>query len=292
MTQGVKQGCILSPLLFNIFLSDLPESLGQGDCRPVYIDGTKSLNSLLWADDLLILSETEQGLRKMLGNLEEYTKTNTIEVNLDKTKCMIFNKTGRLIGRNFWFGNNKLAMVREYKYLGFLIIPSLNLHTTLADLRDRGLRAYGSLKSKLGCLFRKHICTTIHLFDSLVKPILLYASDFWGCLKLPRTNPVENLHIKFCKELLGLGIHATNLGVMLELGRYPLTIFGKKNSVKNWERIAQIKKANPILTNSYHNSVGTGWAFSVKDYFSRIGLGDIFQNTPLQLEKHLTCAYF
>ena len=141
VTRGVKQGCILSPLLFNIFLADLPESLGQGDCRPVYIDGNKSLNSLLWADDLLILSETEQGLRNMLGNLVKYTKKNTIEVNMDKTKCMIFNKTGRLIGRNFWFGHNKLAMVAEYKYLGFLITPSLNLHTVFADLRDRDLRA-------------------------------------------------------------------------------------------------------------------------------------------------------
>ena len=174
----------------------------------------------------------------MLENLEKYTKTNMIEVNLDKTKCMIFNKTGRLIGRNFWFGNKKIEMVREYKYLGFLVTPSLNLYTALTDLRDRGLRAYGALKTKLGDLFRKYPLTTIHLFDSLVKPILLYASDFWGCLKLPLVNPVENIHMKFCKELLGVGIHTTNLGVLLELGRMPLTIYGKKNAAKNWERIA------------------------------------------------------
>ena len=153
----------------------------------------------------------------MLENLEEYTTTNLIEVNLDKTKCMIFNKTGRLIGRNFWFRDKKLGMVRENKYLGLLITP-FNIHTALADLRDRGLRAYGALKTKLGDLFRKHILTTTHLFDSLVKPILLYASDFWGCLKPPRTNPVEGLHIKFCKELLGVGTYTTNLGVLLELG--------------------------------------------------------------------------
>jgi hypothetical protein len=116
INQGVKQGCIISPLLFNIFLSDLPEQLNHGDKRPVQIDETEYLNSLIWADDLLILSETEKGLNNMLKNLMEYTDRNLMQVNLDKTKCMIFNKTGRLIRRSFKFGNTSLEMVKEYKY--------------------------------------------------------------------------------------------------------------------------------------------------------------------------------
>ena len=60
---------------------------------------------------------------------------------------MIFNKTGRLMRRNFWFENKKVEVVREYKYLGFLITPSLNLTSALVDLKDRGLRAYGALRA-------------------------------------------------------------------------------------------------------------------------------------------------
>jgi len=123
INQGVKQGCILSPLLFNIFLADLPDNLNHGDTRPVWISETKSLNSLIWADDLLILSETESGLNTLLKNLMSYTKENLMQVNLDKTKCMIFNKTGRLS-------------------LGFLVTPSFNITTALVDLKDRGLRAF------------------------------------------------------------------------------------------------------------------------------------------------------
>ena len=82
INQGVKQGFILSTLLFNMFLSDLPDPLDQGNCNPVHVDGTKTLNSLIWADDLLIVSETECGLHiKMLENLEKYTKTNMIREN-------------------------------------------------------------------------------------------------------------------------------------------------------------------------------------------------------------------
>jgi hypothetical protein len=278
INQGVKQGCILSPLLFNIFISDLSSTLGDANCTPTNIDETKTINSIIWADDLLMLSETEDGLNNMLNNLNEYTKANLIYVNLEKTKCMIFNKSGRLIRRNFWLGNKKVEMVREYKYLGFLITPSINLYTALTDLKDRSLRALGAIKSKLGVLFRKHIPTTIHLFDSLVKPILLYASDFWACLKLPRNNPIENLHIKFCKDLLGVQIQTVNVGVLLELGRLPLCTYGKKNVTKNWERIGLQKKANTMVLSSYLNSQEYGWANCMKNCFAQAGLLELFLN--------------
>ena len=287
INQGVKQGCILSPLLFNIFISDLSKTF-DGNSNPVYIDDSKTLSSLIWADDLLLLSETATGLNNMLENLKNYTKANLIRVNLEKTKCMIFNKTGRLIRRNFWLGNEKVDMVREYKYLGFLITPSFNLHTALTDLKDRGLRAYGALKTKLGILFRKHLLTTIHLFDSLVKPILLYASDFWGCLKLPKVNPIETLHIRFCKDLLGVQIRAVNLGVLLELGRIPLCIYGKKNATNNWDRICLKKRANILLLTSYQNILEHDWASSMKSCFSRIGLLNIFLNESFSAQAPST----
>ena len=69
----------------------------------------------------------------------------------------------------------------------------------LKDLKDRGIKALYKIKHQLGPLFLQHPKVTIKIFDTLVKPILLYASDFWG---IPKNNPIENVHIKFCKELL------------------------------------------------------------------------------------------
>ena len=66
INQGVKQGCILSPLLFNIFMSDLQKELEQGHCEPVSIATDTISGCLTWADDLLILSKTEEGLQNML----------------------------------------------------------------------------------------------------------------------------------------------------------------------------------------------------------------------------------
>ena len=103
--------------------------------------------------------------------------------------------------------------------------PSFNLQRTLADLRDRGLKAYYALKNKLGKPFRANIGITLHLFNSCIKLILLYASDFWGCLKLPRPNLIETMYLKFCKDVLG----TINTGALMELGQMPLYIYSKKD---------------------------------------------------------------
>ena len=115
--------------------------------------------------------------------------------------------------------------------------PSEEIRTGLQDLRDRAFKAFQALKGKMGKLFNEYIQTALSLYDTLIKPILTYACDFWGCLKLPQNNPVETFHIKVLKQVLGVQKQTTNIGVLLELGRIPLNIECMKLGVKNWERI-------------------------------------------------------
>ena len=67
----------------------------------------------------------------MLNSIENYCKENKLIVNTDKTKCMIFNKTGKHIRKTFSFENTKIETVRSYKYLGFIITPSGEIKTGL-----------------------------------------------------------------------------------------------------------------------------------------------------------------
>ena len=59
-----------------------------------------------------------------------------------------------------------------------MLKPSGEINSGLQDLRDRALKAFYKLKNSMGDFFRSNIEITIHLFDSLVKPILMYMSDF------------------------------------------------------------------------------------------------------------------
>ena len=273
--QGVKQGCILSPLLFNIFLSDIVPIFNEEECTPLKFDNLKTIGSLIWADDLVILSDSENGLQNMLNNLSVYAEENRIKINPKKTKSIIFNKTGRFLRRSFMVGNETIYTTNTYKYLGFIMTPSGEINTGLRDLKDRALRAYYSLKNKMGRYFMLYPSITLHLFDTLIKPILLYNSDFWGCLKMPKNNPIENVHMRFCKELLGVQRQTTNIGVLLELGRVPMIIYGIKNCVKNWSRIHITGKANKILLLTHQMSLkwSLKWTRETKNTLDTSGIG-------------------
>ena len=70
VNQRVRQGCVLSPLLFNLFLADLPKALEQTFDK-LKLDSVE-INSIIWADDILLLAEDENNLKEMLATTELY----------------------------------------------------------------------------------------------------------------------------------------------------------------------------------------------------------------------------
>ena len=290
VNQGVKQGCILSPLLFNIYMSDLPEILDAD----LTLTSPKSEHPscLIWADDIVLLSDNEEGLKKMLKSMEKYCKDNELIVNIEKTKCMIFNKTGRLIRKNFSFNNTTLETVRSFKYLGFLITPSGEIKSGLTDLRDRAMKAFFKLKNSMDKSFHRHIKTTLHLLDNLIKPILLYASDFWGCLMPPKENSIAKFHYIAFKHILGVQKQTTNIGVLLEIGRIPIQTYAIKAAIKNWERIKS-KQINTHLYTSYKNASKDNlpWVTNTKDPLDKNGMLcfyiNCYENKPPFIHKKI-----
>lgn len=70
---GVKQGCNLSPTLFNLYINDIPELFSKS-CDPVKL-GETDLNCLLYADDLVLMFESKSGLQNVLQNLNYTLKS-------------------------------------------------------------------------------------------------------------------------------------------------------------------------------------------------------------------------
>ena len=145
------------------------------------------------------------------------------------------------------------------------------------------------LKRRMGSMFKKHTRISIKDFDALVRPILLYASDFRGVLKMRNTNSIENFYLSFCKQLIGVQKQTTNAAVLLELGLIPPQLYAKTNALKNWNRIEKLKSANAITSLSYVNALDNelAWPKQIMLNLSEIGMLDIFLADVADTSSHV-----
>ena len=144
---GVNQGGNASPTLFIKFLSDLGDYLikHNGICI-----GDNIIVHLLWADDLILISDTKQGLQTQLDGLSRFCATNLMILNQLKTKVMSFGSHEPVA---VYFNEDKIKQVDTYKYLGNIIrstnkSPQDVFAVNYSYLCDQARKALFSMKKK------------------------------------------------------------------------------------------------------------------------------------------------
>jgi len=249
--RGVRQGCSLSPTLFNIYINELAVQLEQSTGPGLTLQD-RSIKLLLYADDLVLLSPTAQGLQQHLDLLHNYCQNWALAVNLKKTNIMVFQKKPRCQEHRYQFslGSTGLEHTMQYTYLGLVITASGSFSLAVNALKDKARRALYAIKKK----FQNSelpIPIWCKIFDSVIQPIALYGSEVWGPLSDQSytrwdRHPTEALHTEFCKMILKLQRKTPNNACRAELGRFPLIINMQKRSLKFWMHL----KSSP--TESLH----------------------------------------
>ena len=224
--RGVKQGDVMSPLLFNFFIDSLVKHLNCPNMDPVVMDN-KSLNIMLYADDIVLVSESQIGLQKCLDELYSFCNNWKLEVNTDKSKVIVFNSNGKTYKNLFTYHNTGIETVTQYNYLGIIMKYNGKFNVAINALIEKARKAYFKIKKNVGI---NNPCRLLEkLYDSLVSPIMLYCSEIWGIdLIFKEIDPIEKFHIKFIKEILGVHCKAQNDACRAELARLPM-----KNKIKH-----------------------------------------------------------
>ena len=87
MEQGVRQGCILSPFLFNLYAEYIMRSAGLEEAQAgIKIEG-RNINNLRYADDTTLMAESEE-LKSLLMKVKEESEKVGLKLNIQKTKIM------------------------------------------------------------------------------------------------------------------------------------------------------------------------------------------------------------
>ena len=128
VSNGVKQGGVLSPILFNIYVEDIVISLKKYSVG-CHVSGMYC-GIFTYADDITLLSPSSSGLNFMLKMCEEYAKTRSILFNSSKTKCMFFGKNANISPNPVIFMDTKLSFIDECVLLGIPLSTSMNINIT------------------------------------------------------------------------------------------------------------------------------------------------------------------
>ena len=215
--QGVKQGCLLSPLLFSLYVNDLHDSLPGG----VQI-GNTTVKVLMYADDIVLLSTCPRQLQCMINSLATYCNTWGLKVNLNKSKIVVFREGPRLSSSLSWiFENSPIEIVNEYMYLGMLLTYNMSFRKHLETKLRTAKNAINASWSALVSNTNIDVSNKLKIFDAAAKSILLYGAQVWGYMEY---DEVERLLRFFVKKILCLPKNTPNYMVNLETNIPPLFI--------------------------------------------------------------------
>ena len=276
---GVKQGDTISPTLFAIYINDLAEELKQSGIG-IEIDNELVLTVLLYADDIVLLAETEIDLQNLLNLVNIWCSKWRLEVNLLKTNIMhVRNKQKRRSNFSFHFENKIVEYCGSYKYLGVTLNESLNFEKTTEVLCESAGRALGNIVTKMIKNGGFPLNVYNILYESCVCSISDYGSEIFG---FHEYSAIEKIHSRAARSFLGVSKTTPIPGLRAEMNWLEPRSRTQIRMIRMYHRI--LKMPDSCLTkriflwdqNCSSNQNITTWGQEVKQILCRNDLAGTF----------------
>ena len=196
INQGVRQRRNLSLTLFNIYIDDLLRNWKHKADAGTLLKRNLYLNTLLFADDQVVIQDSEDKLQKSVYILNQMSKDYNLKISTDKTKIMAF-KGKHLVCSKIEINRSILEQVKQFNYLGCKL--SLDGEPDF----DRKINRFQTICSTI----RKHLketCTDTHMkfYKVVARPTLLNGSKRWVTTKRDMTR-LEAAEMRFLRSVKG-----------------------------------------------------------------------------------------
>ena len=242
---GVRQGGILSPILFNVYIDDLSYELSK--CKSGCIIDNKIVNHIAYADDLIVFCPSSKGLQKLLDICDSYGNTHDIKYNQKKTVCMLILPRGYKLHNVpiLTINSHELSFVNKYKYPGII---TLNTFMDDEDIsrQMRSLYIRGNLLSRNFGFSSDTV--KVQLFKTFCSN--MYCSHLWSSFKKCTLNKLRVAYNNCLRRLMSIPkfCSASQMFVYLDVRS-----FGEIRRKMVFNFIDRLKKSDNGLIKSVHN---------------------------------------
>ena len=175
--KGVRQGCILSPCLFNLYAEYIMRNAGLDEAQIGIKIAQRNINNLKYADDTTLMAESEEELKSLLMNVKEESEKVGLKCNIQKTKTMASGPitSWQIYGRT-------LEILRNFLFLGSKITADGDCSHEIKRHLLLGRKAMTNLDNILKSRDIT-LLTKVHLVKTIVFPVVTYGCESWTIKK-------------------------------------------------------------------------------------------------------------
>ena len=253
--RGVRQGCLISPLLFSIYAEVMmieafgdsenldEEDIDIEDFEDGIVVGGKIVRDVRFADDQGMVSGTERGLQKLMNKLNDTAKKFNMKINVQKTKTMVVSRNeGRTV--KIKIDDQEIEQVSNFKYLGSLISEDgrclIDVKTRIALAKDAFNKRKEFLTGGLSGTLKKRMVKV------LVWPVAIYGCETWT-LKKEEKDKLEALEMWLWRKLekVNWSDRISNEEVLTMVNESRCLIETIRQRKKNW--VGHVLRGNGLL---------------------------------------------
>lgn len=184
---GVRQGGVLSPVLFNVYVNSLIQNLQRSKCGCVI--GSQFLGCIMYADDLVLLSPSVCDLQKMINICVDEAKCLNLKFNAKKSCIMRFGVRYMRHCQKLILDSNEVEFVSTARYLGVLLRAGKSFGVHLHYMKSNFYSSFNSIFHRVAKFQNELI--VLHLVSAYCMPYLLYATECLG-LNVTQLRSIEH----------------------------------------------------------------------------------------------------
>jgi Reverse transcriptase (RNA-dependent DNA polymerase) len=226
VTAGVRQGCVIAPTLFNIFIDHVVRKAldlmleKHPDCG-IKIQGQREQASglppferiimLMYADDLVLMSHSAEELAEMLVIIDKVASEFGMKINAAKTEVQIQRHRGEAnvaagVHVDFSVSTGVVETATDFKYLGGWVQEDGSMDKEVGVRRGRGLGVFQSF-DKVWSNKKLLLNQKMAVYNSFVLPHFTYGCETWNCTS-DHLHKLETAHSACLRRIMGVDLTA------------------------------------------------------------------------------------